>query len=577
MKRFPVGRLFGIGVGVGLASLAIYQHNSKSETGSIPDSFQVNVSEFRSLAELENSKVSVFPKTNSESTTLVGFDANDDDDNQIALTATEPDDLLLAPELMDEGTVFNEMPTAQESATSVVDLVQPQAPQEAKQSTPAAQSAPSPKSGFSAAKNSAWKANPFINESTAPGKPAIAVSKPVPTGAAELNSIMEFTNEQSVNSSESPTDLAAELQAIKDSMSAKEATKTPTLALMGEANGNGVASAETAIRSSVTEQAPLQQITQIGSSSQRMNDSIAPVAMGLSQSVAQRAAHHIEYGKALARRGASSAARQEFYGALTTLAQANDAKAGANHFSMALRKGIMAIKESEDFVTRDAEHQIALDVGVVIETHRCGAMTMEEAQYMAPVQAMQRYFAFAQHQLNVASGQNVVAAEALFCLGKLHTSVVQSDPTSSRLDVAKAIVFHRTAMDCDRNNYRSANELGVLMARSGQLTEARDMLKKSLIISPGPEAWSNLAKVHERLGEQNMAALARSEFQRVLNSQPGAGIQWVSNQSFNANAPVDFHETIAARPNVVVESPAVEAQETPKSIGQRWKDMIKIR
>ena len=74
-----------------------------------------------------------------------------------------------------------------------------------------------------------------------------------------------------------------------------------------------------------------------------------------------------------------------------------------------------------------------------------------------------------------------------------------------------------------------------------------------------------------------MAALARSEFQRVLNSQPGAGIQWVSNQSFNANAPVDFHETIAARPNVVVESPAVEAQETPKSIGQRWKDMIKIR
>ncbi len=582
MKRFPVGRLFGIGVGVGLASLAIYQHTATSGADSAPDSFQVDVSEFRSLAELENSKISVFKKTKTAS--LVGFDSNENDGNQIVLPVTEPldsDDILLAPELVDEGTMFNEMPSADEMTTDVAGELAGTARQPTSlvenEPVPAALPTNRPLRSFSASINSAWKANPFTGESTAAEEVVPNVGNAILPGGTEFKSVMEVKNEYVQESAEDPSsDLVVELQTIKDSQAINNGSGTPELRMEEEFENQ--AEEKLPVPSRAAEELPLQQVMQFASSSSKTSASFAPFDMGLSQSVAQRAAQHIEYGKALARRGASSAARQEFLGALTTLAQANDAKVGGNQFSMALRKGIMAIKEAEDFVARDVENQIALDVAIAIETHRCGAMTMDEAQNMASIQAMQRYFAFAQHQMNVAAGQNVVAAEALFCLGKLHTSVVQADPTSSRLDVAKAIVFHQSALACDRNNFRSANELGVLMARSGRLAEARDMLKKSLVISPGPEAWSNLAKVHERLGEPKMAALAKSELNRALNSQPGSGIQWVNAQAFNANAPVDFHETIAARPNIVTETPVVDdVQEKSKSIGQRWKDMIKKR
>ena len=38
---------------------------------------------------------------------------------------------------------------------------------------------------------------------------------------------------------------------------------------------------------------------------------------------------------------------------------------------------------------------------------------------MTAIEALQRYFAYASHQLSRSGGQNVVAAEALYCLGKL--------------------------------------------------------------------------------------------------------------------------------------------------------------
>jgi tetratricopeptide (TPR) repeat protein len=95
---------------------------------------------------------------------------------------------------------------------------------------------------------------------------------------------------------------------------------------------------------------------------------------------------------------------------------------------------------------------------------------------------MQRYFGFASSQLQVATGQNAVAAEALYCLGKLHTVQAKFGANDSKLDIAKAIVFHQAAIASDSSNFRSANELGVLMANSGRLKESQEMLKRSLQI-----------------------------------------------------------------------------------------------
>jgi tetratricopeptide (TPR) repeat protein len=278
----------------------------------------------------------------------------------------------------------------------------------------------------------------------------------------------------------------------------------------------------------------------------------------------------------LTRRGSIFTARQEFYSALRVLAQSNDSLSRTNHYSASLRDGILALKEAEDFMVNDAETRIGLNVSHVIETHQSGLVTADEAQYVNPAEAMQRYFAFAEQQLEIATGNNVVAAEALYCLGKLHTSVAQHKPSAGRLDLAKAIVYHRAALASDQNNHRSANELGVLLARSGQLHDAKDLLKKSLLINPTPQSWQNLTKVHLRLGEQEMARLAHSEYQLALKQKAKGGIQWMPAQSFNASAPHGFHEPVASQakadPNLRPENK--DNDEKPKSLGERLKDLF---
>ncbi len=302
---------------------------------------------------------------------------------------------------------------------------------------------------------------------------------------------------------------------------------------------------------------------------------IAPQDLAISDAVAQRAVHHIEYGKSLARRGAAFAARQEFYSALQVIAHANDGKNGSHAHTAALRNAIMALKEAEKFVVKDVESQVGKSVAEVIETHRSGLLTKEEAKYMTPVEAMQIYFSFAQEQFGLAGGHHVVSAEALFCLGKLHSVMEQHEPGSGRLETAKAIVYHRAALNNDQNNFRSAGELGVLMARMGQLEDAKALFKQSLRIQSTPQAWENLAKVHERLGETNLAQLAQSEQMTAYQMTNATSISWKSPNRFNAEAPTEFHESIASKPTEAA-TPATfsEDQKESKSISVKLKELF---
>lgn len=277
-------------------------------------------------------------------------------------------------------------------------------------------------------------------------------------------------------------------------------------------------------------------------------EDITPLNDTLPDSVAQEAAHHVEYGKSLSRRGATYGARQEFFGALGVIARGNDLQTGGNAHTTALSRAMRALREVQDFAVRNAETQIGMNVSEILETHQTHIISANEAAIMTPVEAMQRYFTFAHQQLDFAGGSNVVVAEALFCLGKLHTVMAKHQPET--LDVAQAIVFHRAALSSDAQNYRSFNELGVLLARSGQLTEAESLFKKSLQIRPAPETWQNLAKTHDRQGEVGLAQLAQTEFsiaaQTELIQSPSTQITWLPQQAFNQVGPADFHESSTA-------------------------------
>lgn len=451
MKRFKVGRILGIGMGVGLASVAVYQSATTNGTDNIPESFDANFSEFRSLADLESGPRPFLQSINDKATVLVQFDSNDDDDNQIVLPVTDEmtsTELQLAPMLTEQASdqavaaepVMQDLATdqADDPDSAIMDLSQV-----ASTPMPATPAEDGKTKRLFEVHGSTWKANPFLDQ----------------TALDQSKQVQEITEAKVADENLTPN---KPLDQVFQFAAADVQPSQPATVLPDSMNNSGAISAD-----------PY---------------SIAPMKMAVTESVAQRAAQHIEYGKSLSRRGAAYAARQEFYAALTTLAQANDAQVGTNEFSHALRQGILAMKEAEDFVVRDAESQIGLNVGMVIETHQTGVLTKVEAERMTPIQAMQRYFAAAQQQLNYAGGSNVVAGEALFCLGKLHTSVSEADPTSSRLDLAKAMVYHQAALESDSNNYRSANELGVLMARSGRLEAAKELLKTSLRINPAPHS-----------------------------------------------------------------------------------------
>ena len=70
----------------------------------------------------------------------------------------------------------------------------------------------------------------------------------------------------------------------------------------------------------------------------------APVQhIAVSSADAQKAVHHIEYGKTLSRRGAAFTARQEFLAAMQVLAAGNDRVTGDNRHSKALKLSLIHI------------------------------------------------------------------------------------------------------------------------------------------------------------------------------------------------------------------------------------------
>jgi tetratricopeptide (TPR) repeat protein len=628
MKRLQIGQSLGVGLGL-LATLGLYQ----SLANERPEAFSPGQTEFRSLAEFQQL---ANQQPTSGGSRLAQFDESDPDDNQIQLPATvplSPAELELAPELSlgdEDDSTEQDVEIALDldvaAPSSDKHLAQLQTPTEA---LPLTAPEASPGSRYSDVPGSTWKSNPFLNEKQGASDPvakyldaveirADAVHEPEPQGklasidvsaktveiagpptravsskfsSAESASMIHVRSTQAHPAAVRSDDLPTAKDSVTHNTSILDLTPPESEAVEihdrrresqpeskeMHAEPLRVAQREMETTLSESQAVPPQYPPEAPAPSKPftpVNEYTVPtLGLGLNESVAQRAAHHVEYGKTLARRGATHVARQEFFSALRVLAQAGDEKLGTNQRSQALKRAIIALKEAEDFMIHDTETQIGLDTGLVVETHTSGILNQEDAKNVSPVRAMQLYLATAQRELQIACGRNVVSSEVLHGLGKLHSMSSEHISTSGRLDVAKAIVYHRAALGCDANNHRSANELGVLLARAGQLEEAKLLFKQSLRCKATPQTWRNLAKVHARLGEKNLADLARSEYDRLLRSPIDANdgrIQWVNAQRFNATAPLPTHKMATESPA----KPASSGQKESKSIGQRLKDLF---
>lgn len=326
--------------------------------------------------------------------------------------------------------------------------------------------------------------------------------------------------------------------------------------LMAPANDAGTAAREQVMQPQVQAPAlrsqftpamqPAREVTQQPSApaaamNSQLATSVTPTNVG-AQPAMQAVADRVNQmcGRALvsAQRAAFYTARAELVESLGLIAQARDLQRGTGEHTAALASGLTAMKEAADFSPTAGKPATAIDVRQIAATHKT-PLLRETKEMISPLSAQQQYYNFAQQQLAIAVGGEPAASQPLYLLGKLQTALAGQDSRS--LAAPQAMVFYQASLAANSKNYLAANELGVLLAQFGQLPDARRVLLHSVSTRPHAEGWHNLAVVHERLGEAELARLATHEFRLASGQsvQPkmagGSRVEWVDARTFAAS------------------------------------------
>ena len=258
--------------------------------------------------------------------------------------------------------------------------------------------------------------------------------------------------------------------------------------------------------------------------------------------VMQQAALLNRQAESLARRGAFYLARNQATQALRMMAEGLDLQGNEGEHTASLARALTALREADDFLPRSGEDS-AIDLALIVPAHRTPILRHRRLEGVSPVAALQQYYTYARQQLASAAGAQPVASHSLFLLGKLQARMSPGQGASGNVQqtqLAKAMVFHQAAVVVDPRNHLAANELGVILVSFGQLQDARRVLTQSLAIHSHPDGWHNLAVVHDRLGEAEMAAHARKQCELLTGAstlQPRPKVEWVSPEVFAQNGP----------------------------------------
>jgi tetratricopeptide (TPR) repeat protein len=291
------------------------------------------------------------------------------------------------------------------------------------------------------------------------------------------------------------------------------------------------------------------------------------------QAVNERATALVAHGTSLADRGALFTARAEFIQALRMVTQALDAQQATTAHSQALADGLRALAEAADFSPGGSQLEADLDLQSIIAGHRTAILKDVAPQSLTSLVALQRYYAFAQERLSAACGREPAASQALYGLGKLTTVMAQRSPEARRMHGPQAMAYYQAALAVDSGNALAAQELGAMLAQFGQWQEARQALLHGLAISATPAAWHNLAVVHDRLGEADLATKARYEMQLAKRSTGlplGAAprVQWLDPDTFAQASPENMRrgDSPATAPAAAPVQPAPRAARSGSSL-----------
>jgi tetratricopeptide (TPR) repeat protein len=257
---------------------------------------------------------------------------------------------------------------------------------------------------------------------------------------------------------------------------------------------------------------------------------------GLSAIPRQHAARHAGRGAELAGRGAVHTAEAEFLEALKLTAYALDAESGAagGQHTEALTAGLTALREAGDFVAPGVPADLEAALAHTIASHETPILKSADPRALAPLRAVQSYYAFAEEQLAYAAGRSATASEALYGLARIQPLLAPAG--DDMLADAKSLALHRAALAADPTNYKAANEVGVLLARRGNLAEAEAALRHSLSVHPETATRHNLAVVVARAGRAAAPVAAVEQSEDLRRRQQFPAVRWVEPNEFTRQA-----------------------------------------
>lgn len=252
----------------------------------------------------------------------------------------------------------------------------------------------------------------------------------------------------------------------------------------------------------------------------------------------------------LAQRGASYAARQELIEVLRLISQAKDNREATRIRSESLAVGMRSLEEAEDFVPRGTQLEAEMALEVICASHRTPLAKEADFATVLPSQMMDRYYRYAQIKLALAVAGEPAGSMALYSLGKLYKQLGEVESEKHRMATRKAVAFQQAALLAHNQNYLAAHELGVLLAETGHLDEARQLLDQVARREPNAVVFRNLARVYQELKEFALANECRMHADVLVQQGrgPAAQVAWVAPEQFSQSPPSSAPPQIATRP-----------------------------
>jgi hypothetical protein len=239
----------------------------------------------------------------------------------------------------------------------------------------------------------------------------------------------------------------------------------------------------------------------------------------------------------MADRGALFSARRECLRILRAIAHTLDAGAEQPMHNNALTQGLCALDEANDFILANQHLESTGQLEGLIASHRSTVLKGVNTALLNPQMAIHAYYESASHQLAQAGGSQPVSSEVLFALGRMEM-LMRAEDSQRTAATPKAAVYFTAALAVDASHGLAANELGVLLAGSGRLEEARTALEHAVRVNPTTTTKQNLAAVERRLNGSLTAATAvpPSTVSPAPSTRPGGpapgSIQFVDPQTF---------------------------------------------